>query len=115
MTGHRLEIELRGPIAPFGKRENIEQLLDQTMEHLLTCDVIDPSVAESYLSDDDVSMEFSMYVEADKPEDAVLIAMSALRASLHVAGAGTPGWEELVREMRSEVRATSDDDGLVDA
>lgn len=110
---HSVTIRLEGPIEDLGTREEIEALMDRIMEDLLDC-VIDPTVSESY-QDETVSLEFCMEVPDDTPEAAITTAMSALRSSLHGAGAHTPGWEELISQMRSDVRATSEDSGLVDA
>lgn len=114
MSHSFVTINLEGPADDLGGRKTIEGLLDQMMEQLLLC-VTDPSVSESYHDDGTVSLEFAMEVEAAAPDEAVVAAMSALRSSLHGLGAATPGWEDLIRQMRSDVRAITQDDDLVDA
>lgn len=113
MTGYSYSIIvlLQGPIEPFGKREVVEDLLDGVMEQLLDSDLIDPRVSESYLPDGEVKIEFALDVESTSPEQAVTQAMGAIRSSFHALGTGTPGWEHLIEEMRSDIRATSADSG----
>lgn len=93
----------------------MESLLDEVMDHLLVCDVIDPSVSESYGPADEVRIEFRMQVATDEPDEAVVTAMASLRAGLHARGAQTPGWEQIISRMRKDIRATSTDDDLVEA
>lgn len=115
MTEQDVEVRLLGPVEAFGNREELEECLDRVMDHLLTCDVVDPSVSESYSNDGDtVALEFSMTIRTDEADQAVSRAMGAIRASFHGVGAATPGWEDVIRQMRSRVQATSGDTDLVD-
>lgn len=116
MTEHDVVVGLVGPLEPFGKRETLEGFLDEVMEHLQGCDVIDPVISESYSSDgESVTIEFAMTVQTGEPDAAVSRAMNAIRASFHTLGAATPGWEDVIRKMQSSVRATSGDGDLIEA
>lgn len=109
-----VEIKLHGPADDLGDRDTIESFMDRIMEQLLEC-VTDPSVSESFEDDGVVTLEFLMEVDEDQLDAAVTVAMSALRSAFHTVGASTPGWEDMIQAMRSDVRATSEDSDLVDA
>ena len=111
MTRYSIVVEFQGPVEPFGERAVVEDLLDGVMEQLLESDLIDPRVSESYLPNGEVRIEFALDVESASPEHAVAKAMGAIRGSFHALGTGTPGLEDLIEEMRSDIRATSGDSG----
>lgn len=49
------------------------------------------------------TLTFSIGVEADDESGALDRALGAVRTALHVAGRGTPGWEQHYRMLRQEV------------
>ncbi len=109
-------IIFEGPVDFFGKRDNVESLLDEVMGHLTLYDVIDPSVSETYDDGDNVViMEFVMEVDTAAPEDAIGLAMVAIRSAFHAAGLGTPGWDDLISHMRRTVSASTEGNQLTDA
>ncbi len=116
MQGHDVAVSFAGPIEPFGSREQLEGFLDQVMDELLTCDIVDPTVGETYSEDGKtVTIEFTMAVEVARPDEAVTQAMNAVRSSLHALRVSTPGWEDLIERMRSDVRSSQVDGDLIDA
>lgn len=113
MGGHDICLTLEGPVAVFEKREVIEALADDMMEHLLACGMLDPSISEAYSENEEfVTLEFSMAVEEQDPAAAVSKAMSAIRSAFHTANVSTPGWEAMISHMRHTVSASSDGDLL---
>jgi hypothetical protein len=69
----------------------LERSLDVVMEELVELRVTDPSIGGT-LSDGDI--EFSLGVEAETLEEATASAFGTIRAEIHAAGGGTPGWPE---------------------
>jgi hypothetical protein len=109
MSGHHVIVEFEGPVTVFGKREHIEGLADDIMDHLIACGTIDPDVSETYdRLDENVKLEISLTSPIDDPADAVSDAMSAVRSAFHAAEVGTPGWERVIAAMRSTVSSSSD-------
>jgi hypothetical protein len=74
-----------------GDLSALEKLLDAAMEELVKLDVTDPSIGGT-LSDGDIG--FSLVVEAETLEKATVSAFGTIRAAIHAAGGGTPGWPE---------------------
>jgi hypothetical protein len=74
-----------------GDLSGLEQLLDAVMEELVELHVTDPSIG-GVLSDGDI--EFSLAIEAETLEKATASAFGTIRAAIHAAGGGTPGWPE---------------------
>ena len=74
-----------------GDLSGLEQALDRVMEELVKLDVTDPSIGGT-LADGDI--EFSLAVEADTLEKAIASVFGTIRAAIHAAGGGTPGWPE---------------------
>lgn len=74
-----------------GDLSGLEKLLDAVMGELVKLDVTDPSIGGT-LTEGDV--EFSLAVEADTLEKATVRAFGTIRAAIHAAGGGTPGWPE---------------------
>jgi hypothetical protein len=74
-----------------GDLSGLEQALDLVMEELVKLDVTDPSIGGT-LSDGDI--ELSLAVETDTLENATASAFGTIRAAIHAAGGGTPGWPE---------------------
>jgi hypothetical protein len=74
-----------------GDLSGLEKLLDAAMDELVKLDVTDPSIGGT-LTEGDV--EFSLAVEADTLETATVHAFGTIRAAIHAAGGGTPGWPE---------------------
>jgi hypothetical protein len=74
-----------------GDLSGLEKLLDAVMDELVKLDVTDPSIGGT-LTDGDI--EFSLAVEADTLERATAGAFGTIRAAIHAAGGGTPGWPE---------------------
>jgi hypothetical protein len=74
-----------------GDLSGLEKLLDAVMEELVKLDVTDPSIGGT-LSDGDI--EFSLAVEAETLEKATATTFGTIRAAIHAAGGGTPGWPE---------------------
>jgi hypothetical protein len=85
-----------------GDLSELEKLLDVVMEELVRLDVTDPSIGGT-LSDGDI--EFSLAVEADTLEKATASAFGTIRAAIHAAGGGTPGWPEFRGEGVTAQRA----------
>jgi hypothetical protein len=76
-----------------GNLDNLEPMLDRVMEELVTLDVTDPSIGGT-LPDGDI--EFSLAVEADTLEQAILAAFSTIRTAIHAAEGATPNWPEFI-------------------
>ena len=75
----------------IGDLSELEKLLDLVMEELVKLDVTDPSIGGT-LQDGDI--EFTLAVEADTLEKATASVFGTIRAAIHAAGGGTPGWPE---------------------
>jgi hypothetical protein len=74
-----------------GNLDGLEQMLDGVMEELLKLEATDPSIGGT-LPDGDI--EFSLAVEADTLEEALLGAFGTIRTALHAAEGATAGWPE---------------------
>lgn len=69
---------------------------DALADALYELDASDPELDDMDLTASEVGGEFfaSMTVEADGMPDALQKALATLRAAIHEAGYGTPGWEQ---------------------
>ena len=74
-----------------GDLRGLEKLLDAVMDELVKLDVTDPSIGGT-LTDGDI--ELTLAVEADTLEKATASVFGTIRAAIHAAGGGTPGWPE---------------------
>ncbi|WIE71420.1 hypothetical protein [Curtobacterium sp. MCJR17_020] len=54
------------------------------------------------------ALTFTMILEATDEADAMTGAISAARTALHMAGKGTPGWEDHYRLARQDVERQSE-------
>ena len=71
--------------------DGLEQMLDGVMEELLKLEATDPSISGT-LPDGDI--EFSLAVEAETLEEALLSAFGTIRTAIHAAEGATAGWPE---------------------
>jgi hypothetical protein len=74
-----------------GNLDGLEQMLDRVMEELVKLQATDPSIGGT-LPDGDI--EFSLAVEAETLEKAVLGAFGTIRTAIHAAEGATAGWPE---------------------
>ena len=74
-----------------GNLDGLEQMLDGVMEELVKLQVTDPSIGGT-LPDGDI--EFSLAVEAETLEKALLSAFGTIRTAIHAAEGATAGWPE---------------------
>ncbi len=75
--------------------ESCEPRLDPLMEALLNAEAADPAVEDPDLAADLSTgrVDVQMIVEAPDPAEAMVKALSTLRAAIHAIGDATPGWE----------------------
>lgn len=101
--------EFRFRVSGCESEEDFDLHIDQVLEHLYDDDrVREPDYTASLA---ERTVEFSLSVSSDDEVDAFTLLHSALRAAIHAAGGGTPGWEDHFRVVQSSVRP----DELVDA
>jgi hypothetical protein len=74
-----------------GNLDGLEQMLDRVMEELVKLQATDPSIGGT-LPDGDI--EFSLAVEAETLEKALLSAFGTIRTAIHAAEGATAGWPE---------------------
>jgi len=95
-----IELQADAPVAV------LDPLSDQLAEALHDLhDVIDPDLGATLATG---RLDVSMVVEADSIEAALKKAATATRAAVHAIGVATPGWDDLIREIGSEVKALAD-------
>jgi hypothetical protein len=73
--------------------QNVDQLienhLDAVMEEFLKIGVSDPDIEL-----EDKRVTFSVLVEADDPDNAIVTASPLVRSAIHGAGGSTPEWPD---------------------
>jgi hypothetical protein len=74
-----------------GNLDGLERMLDRVMEELIKLRTTDPSIGGT-LPDGDI--EFSLAVEGETLQDAVMGAFGTIRTAIHAAEGGTGGWPE---------------------
>lgn len=62
--------------------------------------IVDPDLE---LDIDRSALTFAMIIQADDEADAMVKAITSARTALHMAGKGTPGWEDHYRLARQDV------------
>ena len=85
--------------------ERFEQRALALLDELMTYeDVVDPDIATNN-EELVIHLQFGTVVASDEPDiDASIRALSYVRTALHVIGDGTPGWEKLQVEFKTEDR-----------
>lgn len=108
-AGHVLD----GPQGDLPAPDALEAHLEGVMEQLIKLDVENPVVAaEAH----DGSVEISVTITADSPEDAVAAGSASIRSAIHAAGGYTPDWEvQWCRIIASQVDEAADQRHLIGA
>ncbi|OIH97898.1 hypothetical protein [Curtobacterium sp. MCBA15_001] len=97
-----------GCVAPDVSAEQLEADFTDIADALFDLPgITDPDLE---LDANEHSLTFSMTLEAAGEADAMVLAITAARTALHMAGKGTPGWEDHYRMATQDVaRQTSHD------
>lgn len=97
----------------------LDDRTDQLMDHLLAIEEAQP-----YIQDPDLTatlstgmVQVSMYIDADDLPDAGQKLVATVRHAIHAIGGGTPGWEQVAREVQEKCMLVSpvNDRELADA
>jgi hypothetical protein len=93
-------------IAPDASDAQLEEDFSEIADAFYEVDgLIDPDLELDITTN---TLTFSMIVEAPNEGDAMMAGLSAARTALHMAGKGTPGWEEHYRLSRQNVERQMD-------
>ncbi|MET9784433.1 hypothetical protein [Nocardiopsis alba] len=95
MVGTNLHVSFSHPVS----QDEFHDYAARLMDELLALEECDNSITDSTVSSDADERLFTVeiVVRTDDQFEASEKAFATLRAALHAAGAGTPGWPTVVR------------------